>query len=61
MAFKKKLRKVSMPSAIVLEQDAKDFSLVGRKVEISENQNLNLRFEEVLKNVFKIEKTRKKF
>lgn len=42
-------------------QSVRDFSLIGRRVEMGENQNLNLKFEEVLKNVFKIEKRQKKF
>lgn len=50
---------VSTPSVVV--QSVRDFSLIGRRVEMGENQNLNLKFEEVLKNVFKIEKRQKKF
>ena len=35
------------------EQDMKNFSLIGHKLEISETQKLNLKFEEVFKNVLK--------
>lgn len=47
-----KFRCVSMPTN-AHEQDMRNFSLIGHKLEISESQKLNLKFEEVFKNVLK--------
>jgi hypothetical protein len=50
----------SMPSVVALEKDKGAISLVGKKLEIGESQNLNLKFEEVIKSVIMKEKSKKK-
>lgn len=49
-----------MPSVVAFEKDKGAISLVGRKLEIGESQNLNLKFEEVIKSVIMKDKSKKK-